>query len=62
TISQGGTGSGASGPAVRKIYEAMYGLDPTGRQDLSKALLPKPATALPAIRPDEENAPNAPAN
>nr|WP_078848105.1 penicillin-binding protein 2 [Streptomyces sp. NRRL S-98] len=62
TISQGGTGSGASGPAVRKIYEAMYGLDPTGRQDLSKALLPKPATALPAIRPDEENAPNASAN
>ncbi|WP_411103376.1 penicillin-binding protein 2 [Streptomyces sp. cmx-4-9] len=55
TISQGGTGSGASGPAVRKIYEAMYGLDPTGRQDLAKALLPKPATALPAIRPDEEN-------
>ncbi|WP_405710688.1 penicillin-binding protein 2 [Streptomyces xanthophaeus] len=55
TISQGGTGSGASGPAVRKIYEAMYGLDPTGKQDLSKALLPEPATALPVIRPDEEN-------
>ncbi|MFI8359805.1 penicillin-binding protein 2 [Streptomyces sp. NPDC085612] len=54
TISQGGTGSGASGPAVRKIYEAMYGLDPTGRQDLSKALLPEPATGLPAIRPDAE--------
>ncbi|GAA2634721.1 MULTISPECIES: penicillin-binding protein 2 [Streptomyces] len=54
TISQGGTGSGASGPAVRSIYEAMYGLDPTGRQDLSKALLPKPATALPAIHPDGE--------
>ncbi|MEU9107647.1 penicillin-binding protein 2 [Streptomyces xanthophaeus] len=55
TISQGGTGSGASGPAVRKIYEAMYGLDPTGKQDLAKALLPKPATALPVIRPDDEN-------
>ncbi|MBT2476889.1 penicillin-binding protein 2 [Streptomyces sp. ISL-94] len=54
TISQGGTGSGASGPAVRKIYEAMYGLDPTGKQDLSKALLPQPATALPALRPDAE--------
>ncbi|MFC9294434.1 penicillin-binding protein 2 [Streptomyces sp. NPDC057011] len=54
TISQGGTGSGASGPAVRKIYEAMYGLDPTGRQDLSKALLPQPATALPVLRPDAE--------
>ncbi|MET9604016.1 penicillin-binding protein 2 [Streptomyces sp. NPDC006512] len=54
TISQGGTGSGASGPAVRKIYEAMYGLDPTGKQDLSKALLPQPATALPAIRQEGE--------
>ncbi|WST46084.1 penicillin-binding protein 2 [Streptomyces avidinii] len=54
TISQGGTGSGASGPAVRKIYESMYGLDPTGKQDLSKALLPQPATALPAVRPDGE--------
>ncbi|MEU7063774.1 penicillin-binding protein 2 [Streptomyces sp. NPDC046161] len=52
TISQGGTGSGASGPAVRNIYEAMYGLDDAGRQDLSKALLPQPRTALPAIRPD----------
>ncbi|MFD3677344.1 penicillin-binding protein 2 [Streptomyces sp. NPDC058613] len=53
TISQGGTGSGASGPAVRKIYEAMYGLDEKGNQDLAKALLPKPATALPALRPDD---------
>ncbi|MFD3327051.1 penicillin-binding protein 2 [Streptomyces sp. NPDC058701] len=53
TISQGGTGSGASGPAVRKIYEAMYGLDEKGNQDLAKALLPKPATGLPALRPDE---------
>ncbi|MDX2394521.1 penicillin-binding protein 2 [Streptomyces sp. DK15] len=54
TISQGGTGSGASGPAVRKIYEAMYGLDPTGKQDLSRALLPQPASALPVIRQDEQ--------
>ncbi|WP_405679147.1 penicillin-binding protein 2 [Streptomyces sp. NBC_00868] len=58
TISQGGTGSGASGPAVRKIYESVYGLDPTGKQDLSKALLPQPASALPALRPDGEDAPN----
>lgn len=27
TIAQGGTGSGASGPAVRNIYDALYGLD-----------------------------------
>ena len=26
TISQGGTGSGASGPAVRNIYDALYGV------------------------------------
>ncbi|MFC4609657.1 penicillin-binding protein 2 [Streptomyces maoxianensis] len=52
TIAQGGTGSGASGPAVRKIYEAMYGLDEKGGQDLKKALLPKPQTALPKIERD----------
>ncbi|WP_046498911.1 penicillin-binding protein 2 [Streptomyces odonnellii] len=52
TISQGGTGSGASGPAVRKIYEAMYGLDPKGNQDIGKALMPEPRTELPKILPD----------
>ncbi|MFJ5294008.1 MULTISPECIES: penicillin-binding protein 2 [unclassified Streptomyces] len=52
TISQGGTGSGAAGPAVRKIYEAMYGLDKNGKQNLKKALLPKPQTALPKINKD----------
>ncbi|UUN26899.1 penicillin-binding protein 2 [Streptomyces sp. FIT100] len=52
TISQGGTGSGASGPAVRNIYNALYGLDMEGNQDLGKALLPKPQKALPKIQPD----------
>ncbi|MGW7360073.1 penicillin-binding protein 2 [Streptomyces sp. NPDC054802] len=52
TISQGGTGSGASGPAVRNIYEAMYGLDKEGNQDLKRALLPKPQKKLPKILPD----------
>ncbi|WP_405819966.1 penicillin-binding protein 2 [Streptomyces sp. NBC_00838] len=52
TISQGGTGSGASGPAVRKIYEAMYGLDAKGGQNLKKALLPEPRKSLPKIQPD----------
>lgn len=28
-VSQGGTGSGTSGPAVRKIYEALYGIHDT---------------------------------
>ncbi|MFG3506113.1 penicillin-binding protein 2 [Streptomyces sp. NPDC047821] len=52
TISQGGTGSGASGPAVRNIYDALYGLDDSGNQDLKRALLPKPQAALPKIQPD----------
>ncbi|MFC7978049.1 penicillin-binding protein 2 [Streptomyces cinereoruber] len=49
TISQGGTGSGASGPAVRNIYDALYGLDDEGNQDLKKALLPQPQKTLPKI-------------
>lgn len=52
TIAQGGTGSGASGPAVRRIYEAMYGLDEEGGQDLKRAMLPRPQTQLPKIEPD----------
>ncbi|MGV9315337.1 penicillin-binding protein 2 [Streptomyces sp. NPDC003691] len=52
TIAQGGTGSGASGPAVRNIYEAMYGLDEKGGQDLKRALLPKPQQTLPKVQPD----------
>ncbi|MGW0531988.1 penicillin-binding protein 2 [Streptomyces sp. NPDC003032] len=52
TISQGGTGSGASGPAVRKIYDAIYGLDDSGKQDKKKALLPEPQKSLPKIESD----------
>ncbi|MEU3220205.1 penicillin-binding protein 2 [Streptomyces sp. NPDC006971] len=52
TISQGGTGSGASGPAVRNIYDAIYGLDDSGGQDLKKALLPTPQKSLPKIQSD----------
>ncbi|MFF0474353.1 penicillin-binding protein 2 [Streptomyces sp. NPDC004284] len=52
TISQGGTGSGASGPAVRNIYDALYGLDDAGSQDLKRALLPQPQKALPRIEAD----------
>ncbi|MFI8104414.1 penicillin-binding protein 2 [Streptomyces sp. NPDC086023] len=52
TISQGGTGSGASGPAVRNIYDAIYGLDDAGNQDLKRALLPQPQKTLPKILPD----------
>ncbi|MET9722647.1 penicillin-binding protein 2 [Streptomyces zaomyceticus] len=52
TISQGGTGSGASGPAVRNIYDALYGLDDAGNQDLKRALLPAPQKALPKVNAD----------
>jgi len=52
TISQGGTGSGASGPAVRKIYDALYGVDEEGNIDKARALLPKPQKNLPKINPD----------
>ncbi|MFF3858306.1 penicillin-binding protein 2 [Streptomyces sp. NPDC002209] len=52
TISQGGTGSGASGPAVRNVYNAIYGLDMAGKQDVAKAFLLKPEAKLPTIQPD----------
>ncbi|MEV5544656.1 penicillin-binding protein 2 [Streptomyces sp. NPDC052309] len=52
TISQGGTGSGASGPAVRNIYDALYGVSDDGAIDKKKALLPEPMKALPKIKAD----------
>ncbi|MFE1781963.1 penicillin-binding protein 2 [Streptomyces sp. NPDC059506] len=52
TISQGGTGSGASGPAVRKIYDALYGVQEDGKIDRKKALLPEPKAELPKINAD----------
>ncbi|MEV0599795.1 penicillin-binding protein 2 [Streptomyces sp. NPDC050315] len=52
TIAQGGTGSGASGPAVRKIYDAIYGVDAKGKIHKDKALLPKPEASLPKIDRD----------
>jgi penicillin-binding protein 2 len=52
TISQGGTGSGASGPAVRKIYNALYGVSEEGDVNPKKALLPTPQKSLPKVRTD----------
>jgi penicillin-binding protein 2 len=49
TISQGGTGSGASGPAVRNIYNAIYGVDSKGEIDEDSALLPHPEKDLPKV-------------
>ncbi|WP_073946712.1 penicillin-binding protein 2 [Streptomyces kebangsaanensis] len=52
TIAQAGTGSGASGEAVRNIYSAMYGVQADGSVDNKKALLPTPQKSLPKIQPD----------
>ena len=52
TISQGGTGSGASGPAVRNIYDALYGVSDDGTINKKNALLPTPEKALPKIQAD----------
>ncbi|AWE50243.1 MULTISPECIES: penicillin-binding protein 2 [Streptomyces] len=52
TISQGGTGSGASGPAVRNIYDALYGVADDGTIDKKNALLPSPQKKLPKVRTD----------
>ncbi|MEV6107268.1 penicillin-binding protein 2 [Streptomyces sp. NPDC051940] len=52
TISQGGTGSGASAPAVRAVYNALYGVAEDGTINPKKALLAKPQKALPKISAD----------
>ncbi|MGJ5896992.1 penicillin-binding protein 2 [Streptomyces niveiscabiei] len=52
TISQGGTGSGASGPAVRNIYDALYGVSDDGTITPKNALLPTPQKTLPKIQTD----------
>ncbi|HEX2893888.1 MAG TPA: penicillin-binding protein 2 [Marmoricola sp.] len=52
-VSQAGTGSGTSGPAVRKIWEALYGI--TGETvDPSKAVIPgvTPPRRLPVFTQD----------
>ncbi|MER7920442.1 MULTISPECIES: penicillin-binding protein 2 [unclassified Streptomyces] len=52
TIAQAGTGSGASGEAVRNIYSALYGVQGDGSVDQKKAFLPAPQQSLPKIRTD----------
>jgi penicillin-binding protein 2 len=54
-VTQAGTGSGTSGPAVRKIWEALYGVRGT-KVNTSKAALPgaKPPTGLPVFAKDGE--------
>jgi penicillin-binding protein 2 len=52
TISQGGTGSGGSGPAVRNIYNALYGIQANNTIDPSKAIHPPAENQLPTFHPD----------
>ncbi|MFJ1552243.1 penicillin-binding protein 2 [Streptomyces mirabilis] len=52
TIAQAGTGSGASGEAVRNIYNALYGVQADGSIDNSKALLSTPQKGLPKVQTD----------
>jgi len=54
-VSQGGTGSGTSGPAIRRIWEALYGIKGTDvRPD--QGLLPgaRPPSRLPEFAEDGE--------
>jgi penicillin-binding protein 2 len=45
-VSQGGTGSGTSGPAIRKIYETLYGI----KGDKVRSAL----AAIPGVVPPEK--------
>jgi penicillin-binding protein 2 len=52
-VTQGGTGSGTSGPYVRKIWESLYGVDGS-TVHRNKALIPGVVApdALPSFQPD----------
>ena len=51
-VSQAGTGSGTSGPFVRKIWESLYGVHGT-QVDTRDALIPGVVSpdALPSFQP-----------
>ena len=52
-VTQGGTGSKTSGPSVRKIYEALFGVNGTSVDPSESVLIGNaPMRALPTIRPD----------
>ena len=52
-VSQGGTGSGVSGPSVAELYKKLFGIEGS-RVDLARASPPggHPTSELPAVRPD----------
>jgi penicillin-binding protein 2 len=52
-VTQGGTGSKTSGPSVRKIYEALFGVSGSRVRPSQSVLLGgKPNPELPMVRPD----------
>ncbi len=52
-VTQGGTGSKTSGPSVRKIYEALFGVNGTTVNPNNSVLVDgAPSKSLPVIRPD----------
>jgi penicillin-binding protein 2 len=53
-ISQGGTGSGTSGPAVAEIYKSLFGVQPDGSINRRKAAIPgaRPPAKLPQVTSD----------
>ncbi len=52
-VTQGGTGSKTSGPSVRKIYEALFGVNGTTVNPNNSILVGgAPSKSLPVIRPD----------
>jgi len=52
-VSQGGTGAGTSGPGVKKIYQALFGVKGSSA-NASQSVLPggRLPTALPTIGKD----------
>jgi len=52
-VTQGGTGSKTSGPSVRKIYEALFGVEGQDIDPQKSVLVDgKPSRDLPVIRED----------
>ncbi|MEU8381470.1 penicillin-binding protein 2 [Streptosporangium sp. NPDC048865] len=51
-VSQGGMGGQTAAPAVRKIYEGIYGFKPDGKPSTSVLPEGRPARALPVIAKD----------
>jgi penicillin-binding protein 2 len=52
-VTEGGTGSKTSGPSVRKIYEALFGVTGTRVNPADSILIGgEPRTQLPVVNPD----------